>query len=54
MKYKCKLSGTVIEFTNEVDIKSMVNHPDYDVVVEEDKKAVEPPKVEVKKPSKKE
>jgi len=29
-KFKCKLSGVVIEFTNEVDIKSMKGHPDYD------------------------
>lgn len=34
MKYKCLLSGTVIEFTNEVDIKSMKNHPQYEVVQE--------------------
>ena len=29
-KFKCRLSGVVIEFTSEVDIKSMQGHPDYD------------------------
>ena len=29
-KFKCKLSGVVIEFVSEVDIKSMQGHPDYD------------------------
>ncbi len=34
-KFKCKLSGVVIEFTTEVDIKSMAGHPDYDRLDEE-------------------
>ena len=29
-KFKCKLSGVVIEFTSDVDIKSMQGHPEYD------------------------
>lgn len=29
-KFKCRLSGVIIEFTTEVDIKSMQGHPDYD------------------------
>lgn len=36
-KFKCKVSGVVIEFVSEVDIKSMQGHPDYDMLDEEDK-----------------
>jgi len=46
-KFKCKLSGVVIEFTSEVDIKSMQGHPDYDRLDEEEE--VVPP-VEEDKP----
>lgn len=35
MKFKCKLSGGVYEFTAEHDIKTMKEHPDYEEVVEE-------------------
>ena len=28
-KYKCLISGNVIEFTNQVDIDSMVGHEGY-------------------------
>lgn len=39
MKFKCLVSGTVVEFTQPVDITSMLEHPQYvvveDVVVEE-------------------
>lgn len=41
MKYKCLLSGTVIEFTDEVDIKSMKNHPQYEEVQETTKEVVD-------------
>lgn len=34
MKFKCQLSGTVVEFTTEHDIKTMLEHPQYDVVDE--------------------
>jgi hypothetical protein len=34
-KYKCLISGNVIEFTNQVDIDSMVGHEGY-VRLEED------------------
>jgi hypothetical protein len=34
-KFKCLLSGNVIEFTNQVDIDSMVGHEGYVAVVEE-------------------
>jgi hypothetical protein len=34
-KFKCLLSGNVIEFTNQVDIDSMVGHSGYEAVVEQ-------------------
>jgi hypothetical protein len=34
-KYKCLLSGNVIEFTHQVDIDSMVGHSGYELLVEE-------------------
>ena len=34
-KFKCILSGNVIEFTHQVDIDSMVGHEGYEAVVEE-------------------
>lgn len=41
MKFKCKLSGTVIEFTQEQDIKTTLENPAYEEyvapVVKEDK-----------------
>jgi hypothetical protein len=43
MKFKCKASGTVVEFTSEYDIKAMLSHPSYDVV--EEVKLPEPVKV---------
>lgn len=33
-KYKCLLSGNVIEFTNQVDIDSMVGHSGYELLVD--------------------
>jgi hypothetical protein len=44
-KFKCLLSGNVIEFTNQVDIDSMVGHSGYEAVVEQ----VEAPAKEVVK-----
>lgn len=35
MKFKCKASGNIIEFTDEVDIVGTLAHPEYEVVVEE-------------------
>jgi hypothetical protein len=35
-KFKCKLSGTVVEFLSEHDIETMRQHPDYEEVVEEE------------------
>jgi hypothetical protein len=50
MKFKCKLSGVVIEFTQPQDIKTTLKNENYevveDVVVEEKPKAKA--KVEVK------
>lgn len=39
MKFKCKQSQEVYEFLMEHDIKSMLSHPDYEAVVEEEKPA---------------
>lgn len=36
-KFKCLSSGNIIEFVNEVDIKSMAGHPGYVEVKEEEK-----------------
>lgn len=36
MKFKCKLTGCVYEFTTEHDIKTMKEHPDYAEVVEQE------------------
>lgn len=33
--FKCKLSGTVVSFEHEHDIKDMRQHPGYDEVVEQ-------------------
>ena len=30
--YKCKISGQTVTFTQEVDIDSMEDHPDYELV----------------------
>ena len=35
MKFKCKLSGNIIEFTDEVDIIGTLAHPEYEVVEEQ-------------------
>jgi hypothetical protein len=48
--FKCLLSGNTVTFEHQVDIDSMKNHPDYElvvdepVVVEEVKKTVGRPK----------
>lgn len=46
MKFKCKLSGVVIEFTQPQDIKTTLENENYEVV--EDKPKVEEKKVEKK------
>lgn len=37
-KFKDKHSGSVVEFKEKYDIEQMRVHPDYDEVLEEDKK----------------
>jgi hypothetical protein len=32
MKFKCKVSGTIVEFTSEYDVQAMLSHPGYEVV----------------------
>lgn len=49
MKFKDKVSGTVIEFFNEYDIASTLTNPAYEAVEE----APEPSVVSKKAPSKK-
>lgn len=34
MKFRCKQSKTVVEFTTEWDIEQMKKHPEYDIVEE--------------------
>lgn len=43
MKFKCKLSGVVVEFTQEQDIKTTLENENYEVVEQ-----VEKPKAKVK------
>ena len=41
-KYKCIASGNVIEFTNQVDIDSMVGHEGYIKLEEQQEVVVKP------------
>lgn len=34
-KFRCLLSGNIVEFTQQVDIDSMVGHEGYERVIEE-------------------
>ena len=34
-KFKCKQSGTIMEFSNEYDIEQVRNQDDYEEVIEE-------------------
>ena len=36
MKFKCLVSGNTVEFTQPVDIESMLQHPQYEVVEDEE------------------
>lgn len=36
MKFRCLVSGTVVEFTQPVDIESTLAHPQYEQVIEEE------------------
>lgn len=35
MKFRCKRSGNITEFTNEVDIAELLKHPSYEEVKNE-------------------
>jgi hypothetical protein len=48
MKFKCKLSGNVVEFTQEQDIKTTLDNENYEVVTEVEDKPKPKAKVEVK------
>lgn len=37
MKFRCLITKNEVEFTEEVDIKAMLGHPQYEVVKEEEK-----------------
>lgn len=49
-KYKCLISGNVIEFTNQVDIDSMIGHEGY--VKLEEQEVVKTPAPAKKAPAK--
>jgi hypothetical protein len=38
MKFKCLLSGNIVEFTSPHDIKTTQDHPQYEEVVETETK----------------
>ena len=42
MKFKCKQTNLIYNFEFEVDIASMLKHPDYEEVVEQTEPAVAP------------
>jgi hypothetical protein len=42
MKFKCKSTNLVYNFEHEVDIVSMKEHPDYELVVEQTEPVVAP------------
>jgi hypothetical protein len=42
MKFKCKQTNLIYNFEFEVDIASMLKHPDYEEVVEQDEPVVAP------------
>jgi len=50
-KFKCIVSGNVIEFTNQVDIDSMVGHEGY-IKLEEQEAPKEVVKTSIKKTTK--
>lgn len=51
MKFKCKVSGSVVEFTQPVDIISMLEHPQYEVVEDVVEEVKETPKKKTTKES---
>lgn len=50
-KFKCKLSGVVVEFVHDVDVKTTMENENYELVEEkpvEEKPKAKPLKAEVK------
>lgn len=45
-KYRCKVSGTIIELTAPADVESMKTHDGYEMVEEEKKPTLSLPKEE--------
>lgn len=52
MKFRCKLSQCVYEFTSEYDIKAMKAHPEYDEVPDNAEATAAQIQEEAKKPAK--
>lgn len=50
--FKCLLSGNTVTFEHQVDIDSMKNHPDYELVVDEAPVETEEVKKTVGRPKK--
>ena len=48
MKFKCLVSGTIVEFTQPVDIESTLAHPQYEQVIEKEVEVKEVKKKVVK------
>ena len=45
VKFKCKQSGTIVQFTNDHDIKTMRTHPDYEEVLQEVQESEDTPTI---------
>lgn len=52
--FRCLLSGQTVTFTQQVDIDSMEDHPDYEYVEEDEIVVEEAPKKKAGRPPKKE
>ena len=50
--YKCKISGQTVTFTQEVDIDSMEDHPDYELVEYLEDDEIAPPAKKMGRPKK--
>jgi hypothetical protein len=50
--FKCLLSGNTVTFEHQVDIDSMKNHPDYELVVDEAVTTEEEPAKKAGRPKK--
>lgn len=52
MQFKCKSTNLVYSFEFEVDIQSMLKHPDYEAVTEETVEEIKPAAKSTKKQAK--